>query len=35
VVTEAHLPMDETITISQDDVDTEKMSPRACAWAPS
>jgi len=26
VVTEAHLPMDETITISQDDVDTEKMS---------
>ena len=26
VVTEAHLPMDEVMTISQDDVDTEKMS---------
>ena len=26
VVTEAHLPMDETLTITQDDVDTEKGS---------
>ncbi len=26
VVTEAHLPMEETLSITQDDVDTEKMS---------
>jgi hypothetical protein len=29
------LPMDEIVTITQDDVDTEKGSRRACAWAPN
>jgi D-alanyl-D-alanine endopeptidase (penicillin-binding protein 7) len=29
LISEAKLPMDETITITQDDVDTEKGSTRA------
>ena len=35
VVTEAGLPLDEMLTITQDDVDTEKGSRSRLRWARS
>jgi D-alanyl-D-alanine endopeptidase (penicillin-binding protein 7) len=34
LISQAHLPMDETITITQDDVDTKRAAARAWPWAP-